>query len=86
MKDLTATLPFNLPHTILSEIRPPTCWAHPSLLTELRKQTPLSSSSSSDSCKESHVAIQNMSHIIKHDVENFLVSNFEIFFSILMFA
>lgn len=35
---------------------------------------------------KSHVAIQNMSQIIKHDVENFLVSDFGIFFRILTFV
>lgn len=34
---------------------------------------------------KSHVAIQNMSQITKNNVENFLVSDFEIFFSILLF-
>lgn len=49
MMDMTAFYALDLLHTILSEIHPPTYRAHPSLLMEPGKQTPLSSSSS-DSC------------------------------------
>lgn len=84
MMGLTAILPPNLPHTILSEIRPPTCWAHPSLLTEPRKQTPLSSSPS-DSCRKS---CSNSKHVSNHKTWCGKLSSLwlGIFFSILTFV